>query len=318
MTAAFSWSFTTVTGTSSGSFTQTSTADFSGGTATGTTVTNLSGGEIQLGPVFFDDFLGTTLGAGWTLNSWSSAGGGPASSSVANGLLSLSGAGLTSSQVVNGIAIEGRVNFAAAPLQHFGVATSLAVTEGNSWAIFSTMGTTNRLFARVNVSGRTTDVNLGNLPSGFHTYRIQPVSGGFQFLIDGVLSTTISANIPSNASLRVAISSFNGSPRPAIQVDWIRAAAYNATGTFTSSVLDAGRSATWGAANWTADLPSGTSMTIETSSSVDGVTWSSWSSATNGGTIGSPAGRYIRYRVTLATTASTVTPTLSSISLAWS
>jgi hypothetical protein len=45
--------------------------------------------------------------------------------------------------------------------------------------------------------------------------------------------------------------------------------------------------------------------------------WSAWSSVSNGGTIASPAGRYLQYQVTLTTTDPTVTPTLFSISFTW-
>lgn len=112
-----------------------------------------------------------------------------------------------------------------------------------------------------------------------------------------------------------AASNFGG---PATRIDRLRIAAFNASGTFTSSVLDAGAAVAWGEATWTADLPAGTSILIETSSSIDGENWSGWSVATDGGLVASPAGRYLRYRATLTTSDPTVTPTLRSIRLAWS
>ena len=108
--------------------------------------------------------------------------------------------------------------------QHFGLATDFAAVNGNYWAMFSTAGTTNTLFARVNVNGALTDVSLGSLPNGFHAYKILPVSGGFQFYVDGVLMTTINASIPSGTSLKIALSSYTATTQQSLklQADWVR------------------------------------------------------------------------------------------------
>ena len=59
-------------------------------------------------------------------------------------------------------------------------------------------------------------------------------------------------------------------------------------------------------------------MVIETESSTDNVNWSAWSTVSaSGGQIASPAGRYLRYRVTMTTTDPTLTPILNSILFAW-
>ena len=67
-------------------------------------------------------------------------------------------------------------------------------------------------------------------------------------------------------------------------------------------MFDAGSNVNWGYATWTANLPAGTTITVLTSSSTDGTNWSDWSTVTNGGTITSPNGRYLRYEVLLTTT----------------
>ena len=103
----------------------------------------------------------------------------------------------------------------------------------------------------------------------------------------------------------------------ALKADWVRLASYPSSGTFTSSVLDAVRAATWGNATWTAVLPAGTALLIETSSSTDGSTWSGWSAVGSGGAILSPSGRYLKYRVTFTTTDPTQTATLYDISFTW-
>ena len=77
---------------------------------------------------------------------------------------------------------------------------------------------------------------------------------------------------------------------------------------------------TWGTANWTANLPAGTNIVIETSTgntaTPDG-TWSAWQAVGNGGAIASPSAQYIRYRITLTTSDPAATPVLFDITLTW-
>ena len=317
MTAPATWSFTTTN-----AWVQTTATDFSAGTQSGTTVTNTVGGEVQLGTVLSDDFTGTTLDSNtWTSNPWVTGGG----ATVANSVTTVSGTEVLSTQTFSNTPVEASVNFAAAPYQHFGLATDLSSVSGNSWAIFSTMGTSNTLYARVNVNGVTTDVSLGALPSGFHVYRVQPTPGAFQFYVDGVLQTTIAANMPDSTPLHIAASSYlTGSS--ALQVDWVR----QAGGTFTSSVFNAGTVATWGAVNWTASVPAGTTMIVETRSgntATPDSTWSDWVVANNGTNVTSPSGQYLQYRVIFVTTnatstafpaSPTPTPVLDDITFNWS
>src|SRR5262249_40876747 len=151
------------------------------------------------------------------------------------------------------------------------------------------------------------------------TYKVQPSSSGFQFYVDGTLQTTITASFQTTVSLKSVLSAFNGASAPALQADWVHFDSYSTSrsGTFTSTVFDAGQTAHWDSVTWTADLPAGTSITVETMTSVDGVTWSNWAASVNS-VIASPSGRYIRYRVTLTTTDPTVSPVLKDISFTWS
>src|SRR5207302_3089230 len=116
-------------------------------------------------------------------------------------------------------------------------------TAGNSWAIFTTMATTNMLSARVNINGATQDVNIGALPNGFHTYLIQPVAGGFQFVVDGVLKTTINAAMPQGTLLKAVFSDYFGSQ--ALQVDSLTEGSLPLFGSFTSRVFDGGGTVAW-------------------------------------------------------------------------
>ena len=281
-------------------------------------VTATAGGQVSLASIFSDNFQESSLSSAWTTSSWASAGGGPTSITLSGGVLSVGGAEVFSTQAIpNGVGVDGSVDFGAAPYQNFGMATNLSSTSGNYWALFSTEGTSNTLFAQVNVSGTSQSVSLGALPAGFHDYLIQPVAGGIQFSVDGVALTTINLMISSGNPLAIVMSSFNGSPQPALQVDSVSTTSYVTSGTFTSSVFDAGSTVIWGTATWTANVPAGTTITILTSSSTDGTNWSAWSTVTNGGTITSPSGRYIRYEVEFSTTNPALTPTLTGITLTW-
>jgi hypothetical protein len=70
----------------------------------------------------------------------------------------------------------------------------------------------------------------------------------------------------------------------------------------------------------TANLPAGTTITIQTRSgntaTPDG-TWSAWANVSNGGTVASPSARYLQYQILITTSDSTQTATLFSISFNW-
>ncbi len=305
------WSFTTAAANASNKWTQTTAADFNAGVLGGAIVTDDSGGEVRLAPSFSDDFRGGAPGSSWSTTS-SSPG---ARYTVSGGILSVSGGAVLSRAAYPGAPVEARLNIGAASYQHFGLATGLDSAAGNSWAIFSTMGTTGTLYARVNSDGSTSDVPIGAPPAGYHVYRVKPVSGGYRFLIDGVLKATVPRATPPGAPLKVAISSFNAPAATAVRADWVRVDSYPSAGTFTSSTLDAGRTAAWGSATWTASVPAGTSLAVAASSSTDGTHWSSWSPVSNGGMISSPPGRFLRYRASLATTDPAATAVFSDITI---
>lgn len=92
-------------------------------------------------------------------------------------------------------------------------------------------------------------------------------------------------------------------------------------GTVVSEVLDAKQPSRWGALRWRAEVPGKTAITVATRSGnvaeVDD-TWSEWSEEEGNaeeGTIRSPAGRYLQYRVTLATEDAQVSPVVKSLTI---
>ena len=182
------------------------------------------------------------------------------------------------------------------------MATNSSSASGNYWAVFGTQATTNTLFAQVKVSGTIESVNLGAIavrppqlpdPAGL---RRHPVLGRWRGADD---------HQPHHPQRNTAGDRQVGLQRcaqPPLQVDSVGMTSYALSGTFTSSVFDAGSNVAWGIAAWTANVPAGTTLTVETSSSTDGVNWSAWSTVTNGGLVSSPSGRYLRYQVLFTTT----------------
>jgi hypothetical protein len=116
---------------------------------------------------------------------------------------------------------------------------------------------------------------------------------------------------------------------------------YALSGTFTSAVFDATRLADWGFMNYSATLPAGCQIIVETRTgntvtlggsgtqiivgdepsgslvSGFGADWSDWAQVANGAEIVSPAARYLQYRVTLITSDPTLTPVLRDIMFSW-
>jgi hypothetical protein len=222
--------------------------------------------------------------------------------------------------------VEGRVSFAAAPWQHFGLTTSFYEAYDNYWALFSTRDTTDRLFARVNADGAATEVDLGPRPVGFHTYKVRPTTGGFEFCIDGTRRAAVAASFPG-VPLKAGLSDFGGTPGQLLQTDWIAINRYPTTrpGTFTSAVFDAGQPVTWDRVSLTAGVPTGATLTLSVRVGTrlpDGsILWTTAVAQTDGRLTdgsGNPiAGQYLQYTVTMATADPTEAPRLDDISFMW-
>ena len=90
--------------------------------------------------------------------------------------------------------------------------------------------------------------------------------------------------------------------------------AYPSSGTLTTAAVTYGIEGTC-LVSVDADLPDGTGIGVETSTSDDLMAWSDWAATGDDGSVKSAAGQYIRFRLTLATTDTSTTPTLRSISL---
>ena len=97
------------------------------------------------------------------------------------------------------------------------------------------------------------------------------------------------------------------------------ASGYQSSGTFTSSILDAGDMADWQELTADTETPTGTNITFETRTgntpSPDS-SWSDWQSANS--PVASSDKRYLQYKATLATTDQNQTPVLKSVALSYS
>lgn len=95
------------------------------------------------------------------------------------------------------------------------------------------------------------------------------------------------------------------------------AQSYISSGTWTSNTLDLTYVTSWTSLSATSTTPGDSSVAFETRSSTDGVSWSSWQ-AVSGGTIASPARRYLQVRATLnATTDQSQAPSIDSLTISY-
>jgi hypothetical protein len=96
---------------------------------------------------------------------------------------------------------------------------------------------------------------------------------------------------------------------------------YASRGTVDSEVLDAKMISKWGALRWSADMPSGTTLSIAVRSgnvAEPDDTWSDWSTEQTDprqSIIAAPTARFLQYRVTMATTNADATPALTGLTI---
>ncbi len=297
--------------TPSASVRDTTTADFAAGTPAGTYVSDTADGEVTLAPTVGAEFDGSTVPSGWTATPWSGGG----SATVAGGTVTLDEDLLTNDTFVSaGHSVSFAATFSAAN-QHAGFANDF---NSGDWAIFSTGQTGDQLYARSLVGGNQTNTSLGvGYLNGPHTYRIDWMSSGATFFIDGV---QVASHVVTFAtSLRPAASdSANGAG--ALAIDWMRMSPYATSATFTSRVLDAGTQVDWGTLNSATQVPTGASaptfMVRVGNTPTPGAGWTSFTSVGNGGDVPGSS-QYLQYQVSLGTSDVAVTPEVDSVSIGY-
>ncbi|WP_139416724.1 N,N-dimethylformamidase beta subunit family domain-containing protein [Agromyces laixinhei] len=259
-------------------------------------------------PTITTDFDGAGLPSGWRSSLWAGGSGGTA---VSGGVVAVNGALLRTADLSGpGSSLEFVATFGAASFQHVGLGTDLS--GSSPWAIFSTMGSTDTLYARTNDAGRFADTPLGTgLVGTAHTYRIDWLEDRLVFSIDGTVRHT--ANLSLSGRMGVVVSDYTAGGA-AVTVDRVQSTSAPRTGVFTSRVLDAGKTAEWQTLDVAAQGPGGTSVVIEVRTGDTVTPDGSWTAFTlvNAGADIPGGSRYIQYRATLTGTTS-VSPTLERV-----
>ncbi len=228
---------------------------------------------------------------------------------------------MRSTSATSSSTLEASAQFGANPWQHIG--WGALDFGGDVYVLFSTYNGTTNLYARTNAGSGEQRTDLGAIPGGFHDYRIErvPQAGGqaqIRFLIDGVLlATHLVDGLPAGLYL---YQSNNGTATPTLDVDQIWASPpFVGNGAFESCALDAGRTVGWTTAAWAADVPAGAAVAFRTRTSIDGLSWSSWSPplGESGQPLASPSGRYLQYRLELSATDTAVTPSVDSVTVGY-
>jgi hypothetical protein len=295
-------------------FTDTASADFAAGSfGTGTYSAATADGEVSLAPAVGSEFNGTSMPSGWFSTNLVSGGG----STVSGGTVTVNGARAgTSNTYSRGRSLEFVATFSGAANQWAGFGVDFSTTQ---WAAFGTNTVGNALYARSRSGSSATDTTIAGVTLGVpHLFRIDWTSTGVVYSVDGVVRVTHTTS-NSSSSLRPLVSD-SATTGGAVVVQWMRMTPYAASGTYTSKVFDATTSRPWDTATWTANVPAGTTLTVQVrtgNTSSPGSSWSGWVTVpASGGTIAATS-RYIQYRVVLSASGTTrpATPVLSDITI---
>ena len=301
------WTFTTL---ATGSFTDTTEADFTAGIpGVGTYLAKTLNGEVILKPVVGEEFSGTSVPANWYQEAYGADG----TATVSNGQLAVDGKKVGPNDTfTSGRWLEFVGTFTAGLYKHIG----FGVTYANPpWAIFSTNSTTGSSLQARSSNGTTLiDHTLSATWSGVpHRYRIEWNATTIDFFVDGVLADSHTNSI--SASMRPLAADHNAGGGT-LTIDWLRMGPYAVEGIFTSRTFDAGQAVHWTDLSYTATIPSGSTLAFETQTSTDGIVWSGWAPVNS--PISSPDGRYVRYRASFTTGNPSITPTLEDVTITFS
>ncbi len=300
-------------------WTHTSAADFSTCSATSGTRVG-SAGDVRLLGTFRDDFDGTSLDPQWISGSWVVPPT-PYAPVPAGGVLSLGnadGAYIRSASALTGTTLEVRARFNASPYQLIGQADDNQMAT--KYTRFSTEAGGTNLWATTNpLSGPILD-DLGPIPTGYHVFTIERIAQGatelIRYRIDGAVVAEHTVTAGDLPAARYLFLSEAGGATPTLDVDTVEIdPPVAAAGSFDSCAIDALLSVVWNQLSWTATTPTGATVQARTRSSLDGVTWSAWSAplTTSGSAITSPNGRYLQYRLELATVDPVAAPVVHDV-----
>ncbi len=261
-------------------------------------------GEVSLAPEDGQEFGTPAWPATWRVAPVAAGG----SLRVLGGELSLDG---QRAELRAAVPAGGSLSFAATFDARSQQAVGWRSASAGASALFATSG--GALWAATTSGGTTAWQPLpAGLPGAPHVYRIDVSGGQVRYSVDGtpVATWAISADRmrPVAEDTRVDGTS--------LSLDWIRTGRYAARGTLVSRVLDARAMVTWDRATWRADVPAGTTLTVQVrtgSTARPGASWSGWQTLTGPGARVSGSSRYLQYRLTLTSRAAGSSPVVWGI-----
>lgn len=316
-------------GGATGSFTHNTAADFGQVCAvlSGTTVTNNNlDGEVRLLPSLEDHFNGTEVNASlWNAgvippDSW------PVLPTVSGGILTLDGNYVQSTAQFNQSPrfMEARVMLqpTANPPASLDIgfyrdmppsppsAPGAPVTDATAMRMFYNPSPgANDLYTLL--ADGTTDFIQTDITdptaTAWNVFRVEWGAVNTTYRINGSEVLTQAEQLSGGDTLIARVLLYHMNPSiwdplvSPMQVDWVRAGQYPTSGTYTSCAYDAGGIVNFTGLNWDATVPSGSGLTIQTQTSLNGTTWTALTSPINMAS-GSSAnvttgtsGRYFRY-----------------------
>jgi hypothetical protein len=319
-------------GSSSGSFTQTSQADFQTGTLTNLDSTTTPGQltlTLQTTPpttLYTDQFDNPT----YTQNRWTTTAG---TWTVSSGIYSV-----TSATNQYSLTYTGNSTWTNYTIETKGRATSGSYSAQISARLNPTTGARYALWLYPSTAGGPNMARLAKFTSWTNWSPIGEASiitdNNWHLLRMELNGNNIKCYYDNTLIINAVDSSLTSGPvtfetwESTAQYDWINVTtissgtSYVTNGSIVSQALDAQNTVTWGTISWTTSTPTGTNIQIRTrtASAQQELTTATWSNTytTSGSTITNPANRWIQYEATLTTTNPANTPTLYDITITYS
>src|SRR5262249_21461252 len=254
-------------------------------------------------------FSGTTLPAGWISTANVTKG----STVVGNGVVTLQGSQIvTSSLYGSGRSLEFGATMFGEPDQSVGFLLAHFNTK--------TVGSTVTLYARTVTVPLVEPPIPGNWFSGPHRFRIDWNPTSLVYSIDGVVVATHNVAFQAVVRMPLLAADWMRMDTGKLIVDWMRLSPYAASGTYTSKVFDAGFSAVWMNANWTAAAATGTGVVVSYRTGNTPTPDASWTAFT---TVSAPGGglagtsRYFQFKIQETTTQPAKTPAVNDVTITY-
>lgn len=251
-------------------------------------------GIMGLTPTLADTFSATGLDpAAWQIVPWGTGG-----TAVAHdGTLTVNVAAIRTARPFVQRTLEVRARFTAGPPPYQNIAWSPDLNGPTAILVGEPPSDPAHIYARLKQAGM--DDRMVKLPVTFnedHNYGIAWEKDRIDFSIDGVLAATIDAALDSPMYAWIS----SATAGHTLTAAWAHVRDYDVTdGSFVSAPLDAGATVRWWGVVPDVAGTVGTSVTVQTRTSVDGVIWSAYASLDADGNVASPPGRYLRYELLL-------------------